>query len=218
MCGVKSGAGSGRSGHAGDVPLDRMSGRPLFVDAAQVLADHQRGRGTLAGRADELFRAASPGIARGEDTWQAGLERWAGQHEASLIEVYGAMQELRMRLESDEQEHRCWTQLFGGACIQVVHDNRFEFPSAPEFLDDGAVPNVDLRVVAHVLSSQLTRGQLGIASHDRDVARELREKDGLLGGAVAAADDEHVLATVERPVAGGAEVDTRADEVLFPRD
>src|SRR3989442_12804246 len=37
-----------------------MSGRPFFVDAAQVLADHQRGRGALAGRADELFRGCSP--------------------------------------------------------------------------------------------------------------------------------------------------------------
>ena len=37
-----------------------MSGRPFFVDAAQVLADRQRGRGALAGRADELFRGCSP--------------------------------------------------------------------------------------------------------------------------------------------------------------
>ena len=37
-----------------------MSGRPFFVDAARVLADRQRGRGALAGRADELFRGCSP--------------------------------------------------------------------------------------------------------------------------------------------------------------
>ena len=55
-----------------------------------------------------------------------------------------------------------------------------------------------------------------LALHDRDLVDELREEQPLLETAVAAAEhDELVGALVERAVAGRAEVDAGADQVVL---
>src|SRR5437667_12406395 len=72
--------------HAGEVPLQFVRRRPRLLDSAQILADHQRRRGTLARRADELFGAPGARVARGEDTWHVCLERRTSLDEACLVE------------------------------------------------------------------------------------------------------------------------------------
>ena len=69
-----------------------------------------------------------------------------------------------------------------------------------------------------LLDDDLARGELVVARDDRDLLGELRQEDALFAGRVAAADDQHVLAAVEGAVAGGAEVDAGADEVLLAGD
>jgi hypothetical protein len=115
------------------------------------------------------------------------------------------------------RNNRRRVQFFEAACIEVAQHNRFQLAVPPEFLDGGAVADIDLRVLAHVLLGDIAGSEVGIARNDGDVARELRQEACLLSGAVAAAHHEHVLAAVERTVASSAKVDTGADKLLFSR-
>src|SRR6266852_3853542 len=55
--------------------------------------------------------------------------------------------------------------------------------------------------------------EVDVARDDGDVASEPGQEDCLLRGGVAAAHYEHLLAAVERAVAGGTKVDTGADKI-----
>src|SRR5438128_845786 len=82
----------------------------------------------------------------------------------------------------------------------------------------GLSQHLDLGVAAHLVDYDPAGAQLGAARRDRDLAREPGQEEPLLAGRVAAPDHEHLLAAVERTVAGRAEVHARADEVLLARD
>src|SRR6202035_3064497 len=61
--------------------------------------------------------------------------------------------------------------------------------------------------------------ELRLAVHDPDPAGKLGEEQSLLERRVAATNDQKFVgAAVKGPVAGGAEVDARADEVVLARD
>ena len=58
-----------------------------------------------------------------------------------------------------------------------------------------------------------------VASHQqRHAVHKLEQEQAFLGGAVAAANDRHVLSFVKGTVAGGAKVDASADEVILAGD
>src|SRR5205823_664361 len=81
----------------------------------------------------------------------------------------------------------------------------------------GVRDDLDLRVLSHLLGDDLTRRQVRVAGDDRHLARELGQEDALLTGRVPSPDHQHVLATVERSVAGRAEVHARAYEAVLAR-
>jgi hypothetical protein len=108
-------------------------------------------------------------------------------------------------------------ELFGLASRTAAHHNVREVPIAPKFDHLGVEPDVNLRVGEHLLPGDLAGCQLGAAREDRDLAGEAGQEDGLFDGAVTAADHQDRLIPVERPVAGGAEVDARADEIFLAR-
>src|SRR5215216_4794919 len=70
----------------------------------------------------------------------------------------------------------------------------------------------------HLVLEQLVGGQPVAPLHDRHLVDELREEQPFLETAVAAAEDEELArALVEGAVAGRAEVDAGADEVVLTR-
>jgi hypothetical protein len=52
----------------------------------QILAHHQRGRGTLAGGAGYLHGGAGPDIAGSEYAWHAGLQGGVGLDHADFVQ------------------------------------------------------------------------------------------------------------------------------------
>src|SRR5262249_36063844 len=79
----------------------------------------------------------------------------------------------------------------------------------------GVRNHLDLRVLLHLLDYDAAGAQLFVVGEDRHLACELGQKNALLAGGVAAADDQHLTVAIEGAVAGGAEMDAGADEVIL---
>src|SRR6185312_14341510 len=70
----------------------------------------------------------------------------------------------------------------------------------------------------NLFGDDLARAEVLIARDDGYLVRELGEEDAFLAGGIAATDNDDVLATVERTIAGGAKVHAGAEEVVFTLD
>ena len=76
------------------------------------MPDHQGGGGSLAGGRGDLLGAALPGVAGGEDPPQAGFQIMLGANEAPTVQIDGALKELGVGQQSNENEHPRRVQLF----------------------------------------------------------------------------------------------------------
>ena len=95
------------------------------------------------------------------------------------------------------------------------HDGGEPASHALELDDVHAGADVELRVGPHPLLEHGRGGQAGAGQHP-DLPGELGQVQALLQGGVAAADHHDLVGPlVEGPVAGRAEVDAGADEVLL---
>ena len=85
-------------------------------------------------------------------------------------------------------------------------------------LVEHAVPHdLDLGVAEQALLQDALGAEMVAAVNHGYLRGEVGEVECLLDGRIAAADDDHLLAPVEEPVAGGAGGDTVALELLFRR-
>jgi hypothetical protein len=119
-------------------------------------------------------------------------------------------------LEADEHEGRGGRKPAGLAAVLFAgHDGGEPAPSALESDDVHAGVHGELGIGSHPLLKDGRGGEAG-AGQDPDPVGELGQVQPLLQGGVAASDDDDLVgAPVERPVAGGAEVDAGADEILL---
>ena len=85
-------------------------------------------------------------------------------------------------------------------------------------VDDGVPDKVDARVFAGAALEGGPGAELVAAVDDGDTGGESGEKEGLLEGAVAAADDGDVFVAEEPAVAGGAIADAAAGELGLAGD
>src|SRR5262249_23909253 len=182
----------------------------------QPFPNHDRGRGALAGGADELLRTTRARVAGGEDTRHVRLHRWPGDDEAVRVQVDRTAHQLSVRVQSDEDEHRRRPYYPFGTRLDVLEHHRFELSIATEGFDARPVVDVDVRVVGDLALRELAGSELGAPRDDRDSAREARQKHGILGCAVTTAHDHHLLPAVERAIAGRAEVDAGPDKAVLP--
>ena len=86
-----------------------------------------------------------------------------------------------------------------------------------QFPDLGVVAHFDLGIHRHFVDDDLAGSHFRAAHEDRHLVGKARQEQALLARAVAAADHRHVLAFVKRPIARRAEVNARADQVVFAR-
>ena len=84
-----------------DLPLQGVFGRSL-ANRLEVLTDHQRCSGALAGGRCRLLCAPLPHVA---GTFQAGLQGCISDDESPLITMNGGRKEIRVGSQSDKHEN-----------------------------------------------------------------------------------------------------------------
>ena len=119
-------------------------------------------------------------------------------------------------LQPDEHEGGGGREAEDLVAVPVAgHDGGEPAPLPLELDDVHAGADVELRVGPHPFLEHGRGGQAGAGKHP-DLLGELRQVQALLQGRVAAADHHHLVGPlVEGPVAGRAEVDAGADEVVL---
>ena len=105
--------------------------------------------------------------------------------------------------------------LFSSVAFAVLHHHAGEPAFSQKLVNRSVEAQLHLWVICGFLLQNLTRAKAVAPDEQRYFLGEARQEQAFFEGAVAAADDDHLLPLVEWPVAGGAEVNSRADEILF---
>ena len=108
-------------------------------------------------------------------------------------------------------------KLFDLIGLQVLYHHRFQVSVALELLHGGIQSDLDRTgMFRELVLKDPACSQLVPDFQHRDLAGKLSQEKTFLDSAVSTTDHHHLLAFVERAVAGGAEMDADADQVLFP--
>src|SRR5579884_4504196 len=184
--------------------------------AAQVFANGDGGCRAFTGGADELFGAARAHVTGGEEAGHAGLEIDARHNETLVIDFDKVAERLAVGREADEDEDAGNAQLAHLPALAVPDENSIQvIVRAFELHYLGVETDIDLRRLESFVRRYLAGAQCGAARQNRHFRGEARQKRRLLYRAVAATNDGDLLPPVEWAVAGGAEMDARADIVIL---
>ena len=144
-----------------------------------------------------------------------------GQHEAIFIQLHVIFEEFRVGLLPDEDERGRGMDLLDLVAVFVMVFDLLELGILPfERIHHGVVFHLDARVrCVDLVDGDLAGGQLVAAHQQGDLLAEIGQMQAFFHSGVAAADHDNFLrAFVERTVTRGAEMDARADVIIFAGD
>src|SRR5690606_4851465 len=181
------------------------------------------GHAAETGRGDGLAVDVVGDVAGGEHARHAGLRghaRGTGlDAHVAVLHVQLADEDVRVRLVADGDEHGAELDVAGFAALHVAHAHALHFAAVTQYFVEHVVPEYFDVAVALLLEQLFLQDFLGAqavaAVHECHLAGDVGEVQGLFHGGIAAAHHGHLLATVEKAVAGGAGADAAAHVLLF---
>ncbi|VTR68443.1 conserved hypothetical protein [Desulfosarcina cetonica] len=170
-----------------------------------VIGRRQGRRAAVGRRKDDLAGKLLTQVADHINARGAGFTLFVGHHHAVGIHARAGRNQLVVGIETDKDEHAVHIQFAGVGGDGVLEGNPLHAVLAGMDRRHHGVPeHLNVAVVEKPLLKDLACPQLAAPVGDVNLLTELGQIECLLGGTVAAADDDHGLAPEKEAVAGGA--------------
>src|SRR5215831_13113780 len=189
------------------------------IETGEIFLGIERGHAAKSRCRDRLAINIVGNVARSEHAGHRCLGRaWRGDDVSRRLHVELAFEQLALRLVPDSDEDTVdgeRDRLTGKRTLQLGAGDAARIVVAEHAMKLGVPNHVDLLVGEQPLLEDLLGAEHAAAMHEQHLIGDIGEKDRFLDRSVAAADHDHLLAAIEKAVAGGASRDAITPEALL---